>query len=97
MANPNNIGQNDQDPNASERKKDHIDLAFKSKVLPSAVDTRFYYEPMISGHPKDNSSLKCMFDGKSLDAPIWVSSMTGGTEKAKIINENLAKACDMQI
>lgn len=93
MANPNNIGHNDQDPNASERKKDHIDLAFKSKVLPTTMDNRFYYEPMISGHPKDQNHLRLQFDGKLLNAPLWVSSMTGGTQKAKIINENLAKAC----
>lgn len=28
-----------------------------------------------------------------MDHPIWVSSMTGGTEKASRINENLARAC----
>lgn len=93
MANPYQNGHNEQDPNASERKKDHIDLAFKSKVLPSSVDNRFYYEPMISGHPEHNDALQCRFDDKILNAPLWVSSMTGGTEKAKTINENLAKAC----
>lgn len=93
MANPYISGHDDLDPNASERKKDHIDLAFKSKVLPSSVDQRFYYEPMISGHPNDNDAVQCKFDGIILNAPLWVSSMTGGTEKAKTINENLAKAC----
>jgi len=28
-----------------------------------------------------------------MQCPIWVSSMTGGTEKAATINKNLAKAC----
>ncbi len=93
MAYPNDNRNIDQDPNASERKKDHIDLAFKSIVSPSEIDTRFYYEPMLSGHPKDSNHIECQFDGKLLKAPLWVSSMTGGTAKAKTINENLAKAC----
>jgi isopentenyl-diphosphate delta-isomerase len=72
------------------RKKDHIDLAFKSQV--DLTDHRFYYEPLLSGHP--HQSLKEIpFIGKSFKAPIWISSMTGGTGKAKIINENLGKAC----
>jgi isopentenyl-diphosphate delta-isomerase len=32
------------------------------------------------------------FLGKQLRAPLWVSSMTGGTGYARIINQNLAKA-----
>ncbi len=72
------------------RKKDHIDLAFKSQV--DNTDYRFYYEPLLSGHPQNN--LKDIpFIGKKLKAPIWISSMTGGTGKAKTINENLGKAC----
>lgn len=72
------------------RKKDHIDLAFKSQV--DNTDHRFYYEPLLSGHPQNN--LKDIpFVNKKLKAPIWISSMTGGTGKAKTINENLGRAC----
>ncbi len=75
----------------SQRKKDHIDLAFLSQT--AERDTRFYYEPVLSAHPLENSIPKTLISGKELSLPLWVSSMTGGTEKAGIINKNLAKAC----
>ncbi len=73
----------------SERKKDHIELALSSVV--SARDSRFSYEPIFNAHPeKDLSPMS--FLSKTLNAPIWVSSMTGGTKEASVINKNLAKA-----
>ncbi|PCJ64194.1 MAG: type 2 isopentenyl-diphosphate Delta-isomerase [Bacteroidetes bacterium] len=74
----------------SDRKKDHIELAFESVV--QNQDNRFYYEPLFSGHPQgDLQPLK--FTNKQMLAPLWVSSMTGGTKEAGTINRNLAKAC----
>ncbi|MBK9256517.1 MAG: type 2 isopentenyl-diphosphate Delta-isomerase [Saprospiraceae bacterium] len=81
------------DPGASDRKKDHIELAFKSRVGHSLIDTRFSYEPALSGHPVDGTLQEMTFLGKKFKAPIWVSSMTGGTQMAGVINRNLAKAC----
>ncbi len=75
------------------RKKDHIDLAFKSQTLIHEADKRFYYEPLLSAHP-DNDWGSLSFLGKTLRIPMWVSSMTGGTERARKINRNLAKACN---
>jgi isopentenyl-diphosphate delta-isomerase len=72
-----------------DRKKDHIDLAFKSQLVNSSIDNRFYYEPLINPHPMDFPN-KFDFLGKKLNAPLWISSMTGGTKLAKKINENLA-------
>jgi len=80
-----------EDPNAVSRKRDHVDLAFQSQI--SVPDTRFYYEPMLSPHPQKGSLKLIPFLGKILKVPIWVSSMTGGTEKARTINGNLARAC----
>lgn len=74
----------------SERKKDHIELAFQSVLTES--DARFYYEPLFSGHP-DNEVETIQFLGKTVSYPIWISSMTGGTKEANTINQNLAKAC----
>ena len=34
----------------SDRKKDHIEMAFESVV--ANQDNRFYYEPLFSAHPK---------------------------------------------
>jgi len=74
------------------RKKDHIDLAFDSQTLIKDIDTRFFYEPMLSAHPVNNIP-ETYFAGKRQKLPMWVSSMTGGTEMAGIINRNLARAC----
>jgi isopentenyl-diphosphate Delta-isomerase len=75
-----------------DRKKDHIDLAFESQTLVKDIDTRFFYEPMLSPHPK-NGIPETDFAGKTLKLPLWVSSMTGGTKLAGTINRNLARAC----
>lgn len=93
MAYPSKADVQKSDPTASERKKDHIDLAFRSKIAHSDIDQRFYYEPMLASHPSDCANLETEFLGKSFKAPIWVSSMTGGTALARIINKNLAIAC----
>lgn len=74
----------------SSRKADHIDLAFLSQV--SLTDSRFIYEPVLSAHPSSMPEPVSFLD-KEMNAPIWVSSMTGGTLHAKNININLAKAC----
>lgn len=57
------------------------------------MDHRFYYEPILNGHPTKDHDLSVQFLGKKLATPIWVSSMTGGTGLAKTINTNLARAC----
>jgi isopentenyl-diphosphate Delta-isomerase len=74
------------------RKKAHIELAFESQLPLSELDTRFYYEPVLSGH-EANHFLQFPFIGRKLKAPVWVSSMTGGTEHASKINKNLAQVC----
>ena len=83
----------DVDPTASSRKQDHIELAFQSQVDARGLDARFDYEPMLASHPERGSYPATFFLGKTLKVPLWVSSMTGGTEMASIINHNLARAC----
>ena len=82
-----------QDPTAASRKEDHIELAFRSQVDRIALDDRFDYEPMLAAHPVPGSLPVFDFGGKKMRAPLWVSSMTGGTEKAYVINQNLGRAC----
>lgn len=77
---------------ASDRKLEHITLAFESQTGLDLQDRRFYYEPMLAAHP-DNPDLSMHFLGKTMRFPIWVSSMTGGTGVARIINRNIARAC----
>ena len=81
------------DPNASSRKSDHINLTFQSQTNKSNIDSRFYYEPLFQGHPSKDIIPKFELAKKIMNAPIWISSMTGGTQYAKKINENLARAC----
>jgi isopentenyl-diphosphate delta-isomerase len=81
------------DIKSDQRKSDHIELAFKSRIASNELDSRFYYEPMLAAHPKPQDDLALTFLGKKLRFPIWVSSMTGGTALAGKINRNLAKAC----
>jgi isopentenyl-diphosphate Delta-isomerase len=76
----------------TDRKRDHIDLAFKAKTSLNEIDRRFYYEPMMAKHPSAGL-IPFKFLGKTLRAPIWVSSMTGGTQLAGQINRNLARVC----
>ncbi|MDC0231554.1 isopentenyl-diphosphate delta-isomerase, partial [Aureispira] len=81
----------DKDLTTSSRKQDHIDLASQSRVELNSLDDRFYYEPIMSGHPSSSQDNSFSFLNKSFQVPFWVSSMTGGTEYAKIINQNLAR------
>jgi isopentenyl-diphosphate delta-isomerase len=80
------------DPTAEQRKRDHIDLALKSQITSENLDDRFYYEPMLSAHPSQ-SLQPFSFLGKSMNAPVWISSMTGGTGPARHINQNLGRLC----
>ena len=74
------------------RKKDHINLAFTSQISKEEIDSRFWYEPM-AGFQDRAGWQPFTFLGKTMRVPLWVSSMTGGTELARTINTNLAMAC----
>ena len=75
-----------------DRKLEHIQLAFESQTTKKEQDLRFIYEPLLAAHPA-NEDRSFNFLGKRMKAPIWISSMTGGTHVAKQINQNLARAC----
>lgn len=83
----------DQDATAESRKQDHISLAFEAQQRMQKIDDRFYYEPLLRPHITDASVLVQNFVGKTMRLPLWVSSMTGGTEMAAKINHVLAKVC----
>ena len=50
-----------EDPTAESRKRDHIELAFQSQVAQAALDGRFFYEPLLSGHPGRDSLKSFLF------------------------------------
>jgi len=76
----------------TDRKLEHIQLALDSQTKLAEQDLRFNYEPMLAAHP-ENMDLSIPFLGKTMQTPIWVSSMTGGTGVARTINGNIARAC----
>jgi isopentenyl-diphosphate delta-isomerase len=76
-----------------QRKNDHIALAFSSQVASALADARFTYEPMLGSHMKGETD-PFTFLGKTMRIPVWVSSMTGGSQEARTINRNLARACN---
>jgi isopentenyl-diphosphate Delta-isomerase len=80
-------------PESEKRKNQHMELMERSQVAEVLRDERFYYEPMMAAHPENAlQSWDIPFAGKILKAPLWISSMTGGSSKAGPVNMNLAKA-----
>ncbi len=76
-----------------QRKKDHIVMALTSRVTLAQADGRFYYEPLLKSHPTSLTESPFLYGGKTLKHPIWVSSMTGGTAEAGVINKRLGQVC----
>ena len=74
---------------ASEKKADHIRMALQGAR--NQADRRFYYEPLFGHQNFSKIDLSLEFLGKSFRAPLWVSSMTGGTSSAQMINARLAE------
>ena len=77
----------------NDRKEDHINQAFQARVDKTVADQRFNYEPLLAAHPVDRPA-PFAFAGKTMRLPLWISSMTGGTAQAGVINRNLARACN---
>ncbi|QEN05869.1 type 2 isopentenyl-diphosphate Delta-isomerase [Thiospirochaeta perfilievii] len=72
------------------RKNQHIKLSKKSQVAENLLDVRFNYEPLISNHQTQHYSYR--FLGQNIGAPIFLSSMTGGSRKSLKINKRIATA-----
>lgn len=84
----------ESNPNqASDRKEDHISLAFRSATAAAMLDDRFDYDPVHGTHPAPGGIWPFEIAGRRMDFPFWVSSMTGGTARAGQINRFLARLC----
>lgn len=80
-----------------QRKSQHLDLALRSDAEPDDASALFDCVqlvhcalPELALHEVD---LRTRFCGATLDAPLMVVGMTGGTERAARINRDLAQAC----
>lgn len=79
------------------RKKDHIDICLNKDVqfnsFSSGFDSYHFEHQALPEIDFNDIDLSIELFGKKLNAPIFVSSMTGGLEKGSQINKNLAQAC----
>jgi isopentenyl-diphosphate delta-isomerase len=79
-----------------QRKKEHLELCLDTTGVTSAAGTGLdRYTFVHNALPEldiDEIELSTSFLGKSLQAPILISSMTGGFDLARKINRNLASA-----
>jgi len=77
----------------SKRKSDHIRVNLNEDVISGLTngleDYFFVHEALPEINYSDINTTVTIF-GKSLGIPLLISSMTGGTEQAKLINRNLA-------
>ncbi|MBP7599805.1 MAG: type 2 isopentenyl-diphosphate Delta-isomerase [Thermoflexales bacterium] len=85
------------DQNLSQRKSDHIRINLErdvaSRITSGLEAWRFGHEALPELNLAD-VDLSVEFLGRSLRAPLLISSMTGGTEEARRINLNLAAAAE---
>lgn len=77
------------------RKLDHIEISLKEDVqsrIKNGFDDITFVHRALPGIDRDDVDLTCDFFGKKIGAPIIIAGMTGGHERAKEINRNLALA-----
>lgn len=80
------------------RKNDHLDIVLDARRAPAPRQTGFArYQFAHCALPQlhlDDVDLTTQFLEKSLRAPLLISSMTGGAERARSINHHLAEAAE---
>ncbi len=80
----------------SRRKNEHLRICLERDVSATGIITGLqHYRLVHCALPELNLSdidLRTVFLGKTLQAPVIISSMTGGTARARRINRNLARA-----
>jgi isopentenyl-diphosphate delta-isomerase len=79
----------------SSRKEDHIQINLNKKVqsgLSTGLESYYFIHQALPELNLDDIQLDLQLFGKEISAPVFISSMTGGTESARKINQNLALA-----
>lgn len=81
-----------------DRKDEHLSVVLNNLQKSSTKTTGFesvdFIHCALPEMHLDDVDLHTTFLGKRISAPLLVSSMTGGPERAAFINENLARACE---
>lgn len=81
-----------------QRKADHIRINLKEDVnfrqLTSGLEHYHFLHQALPEIDLNQVDTSVSFLGKRLDAPLLISSMTGGTEQAMLINTHLAQAAE---
>lgn len=82
--------------NTQTRKADHLRICLEEDVQFNLVTNGFdkyrFTHNCLPEINLEDVDLQTTFLGKKLNAPLLISSMTGGTEQAKLINYRLAEA-----
>jgi isopentenyl-diphosphate delta-isomerase len=77
------------------RKADHIRICLEEDVqfhhVTSGLESYKFHHCCLPEINRDDIDTSTTFLGKRLGAPLLISSMTGGTQQAAIINQRLAK------
>jgi len=84
-----------KDTDIKERKLDHIKINLEKDVrsgLTSGLENYSFVHEALPELDLDRVDTSLSLFNKKLDAPILISSMTGGTEEAEMINLRLAEA-----
>ena len=74
-----------------QRKNDHIQEAMKQSFMPNDFD-KIRFEPVLLPETDiDQVDLSTTFLGQTFEYPVFINAMTGGTDKAHQINDQLSK------
>lgn len=84
------------DNDLSRRKDDHLDIVLNASACPSGIGTGFdalqFEHCALPELDLDAIDLSGGLVGRTLRAPLLISSMTGGAERSTAINRHLAEA-----
>jgi isopentenyl-diphosphate delta-isomerase len=85
----------DEDDDISDRKRDHLDLTTEEDVEARSKDTLLgdveFLHDSLPELSLDEIDLGVDVLGRSLDAPLLITGMTGGADRAREINRTLAE------
>lgn len=86
------------DDTTARRKDAHLDLCANEEVAPSQNSTLFDHVRLVHcAMPEmafDELELRTKMFGKTLKAPLLITGMTGGTERAGAVNRDLAQIAE---